>query len=326
MKKIVAIIAVLTLAVMSLGGCSKDMGRINYNYDMTKYVELDSYEVEVDSGNETYKEYYSEKVTELLNAEITEGKVENGDIVNIDYVGKKDGVAFDGGTANGYDLEIGSGSFIPGFEDGLIGKEIGTTVDLPLTFPSDYSNSAELAGKDVVFTVKINHKKLQYEELNDENAIKCGYKSAAELGAEAEKYAVEGAAWEILYDKAKIEKYPEKESEALFDFIMYNMERQINSTYGVGLEQYAQYMGSTLKELKETIKSGNDLASFNHNYMLAYYILDISNTKLDKELFNERLKLYGEETVRNIGREYVEATVAVEQAMDIVAQKATLKK
>ncbi len=81
--------------------------------------------------------------------------VEDGDIVNIDYVGKKDGEEFDGGSATGYDLTIGSGSFIDGFEDGLIGHKVGETVDLDLTFPEDYSNS-DLAGQSVVFTVTIN--------------------------------------------------------------------------------------------------------------------------------------------------------------------------
>lgn len=89
-----------------------------------------------------------------------EGKtvVEDGDIVNIDFVGKLDGEPFDGGSSNGegYDLEIGSGSFIDGFEDGLIGKEVGTTFELPLTFPDPYTPNPDLAGQDVVFEVTVN--------------------------------------------------------------------------------------------------------------------------------------------------------------------------
>ena len=81
--------------------------------------------------------------------------VESGDTVNIDFEGKKDGVAFDGGTSQGYNLTIGSGSFIDGFEDGLIGVNVGDTVDLNLTFPEGYQN-ADLAGQDVVFTVTVN--------------------------------------------------------------------------------------------------------------------------------------------------------------------------
>ena len=84
---------------------------------------------------------------------VTEGKVQNGDIANIDYVGKKDDVAFDGGSAEGYDLTIGSGTFIPGFEEGLMDAAIGESVDLNLTFPEEY-HSEELAGADVAGAVK----------------------------------------------------------------------------------------------------------------------------------------------------------------------------
>lgn len=81
--------------------------------------------------------------------------VEEGDTVNIDYEGKKDGIAFEGGTAAGANLEIGSGSFIAGFEEGLIGVKKGETVDLNLTFPEDYP-AEDLAGAEVVFTVTVN--------------------------------------------------------------------------------------------------------------------------------------------------------------------------
>ena len=111
--------------------------------------------------------------------------VESGDVANIDYEGKKDGVAFSGGTASGYDLEIGSGTFIPGFEDGLVGVQVGDTVDLNLTFPENYG-TAELAGADVVFTVKVNsiRKKFYYtyNTVTDEyiNSI-FGYDSKEDL-------------------------------------------------------------------------------------------------------------------------------------------------
>lgn len=87
---------------------------------------------------------------------ITDRAVAEGDTANIDYEGKKDGVAFDGGTASGYNLVIGSGSFIDGFEEGLVGVLPGETVDLNLTFPEGYGN-ADLAGQEVVFTVTVNY-------------------------------------------------------------------------------------------------------------------------------------------------------------------------
>lgn len=92
-----------------------------------------------------------------------QGTVSEYDIVNIDYVGTKDGVAFDGGTGSDFNLGIGTGAFIDGFEDGLIGVETGQTVDLTLTFPENYQNT-ELAGQPVVFKVTVNY----ILEVNDE--------------------------------------------------------------------------------------------------------------------------------------------------------------
>lgn len=96
--------------------------------------------------------------------------VQKGDVAVIDFEGKKDGIAFEGGSAKGFSLNIGSGHFIPGFEDGVIGMKKGETKDLNLTFPKEY-NSAELAGKDVVFTVTVHEIKEKVKpEINDDFA------------------------------------------------------------------------------------------------------------------------------------------------------------
>lgn len=89
---------------------------------------------DVDSNVSSNLKDLAESMDDVIE-NLTEGEVQEGDVANIDYVGKKDGEAFDGGSAEGYDLEIGSGTFIDGFEDGLIGASIGDTVDLNLTFP-----------------------------------------------------------------------------------------------------------------------------------------------------------------------------------------------
>lgn len=104
------------------------------------------------------------------------------DEVNIDFEGKKDGVAFDGGKGEKYDLVLGSNSFIPGFEDGIIGKKTGETFDLKLTFPEDY-HADNLKGAEVVFTTTINEiKEVVEPELNDELAAKAGpFKTVEEL-------------------------------------------------------------------------------------------------------------------------------------------------
>ena len=114
--------------------------------------------------------------------EPVERAVKNGDEVNIDFEGKKDGVAFDGGKGEKYDLVIGSNSFIPGFEEGIVGKKTGETFDLNVTFPDTY-HVADLKGADVVFTTTINEVKEVVEpELTDELAAQAGpFKTVKEL-------------------------------------------------------------------------------------------------------------------------------------------------
>ena len=157
---------VLLASLVMLAGCG---GYDNTSMDITK--------IDVDSYIETLGEYKGLTIETEPKMTITDNTVDDyinyvlsasgqtsttevdraakeGDIVNIDYEGIKDGVAFEGGTDTGYDLTLGSGQFIPGFEDGLIGYKKGDEVALNLTFPEDYRE--ELAGAEVVFNVKIN--------------------------------------------------------------------------------------------------------------------------------------------------------------------------
>lgn len=146
-------------------------------YPVEDYVTLGDYiglelsvaaleEVDDASVTELAESYFASLATDYA-AELTEGQlVKEGDTVNIDYIGYLDGEAFDGGSASGYDLVIGSGTFIDGFEEGLIGVAVGDTVDLDLTFPSTYSNNPSLAGQAVVFTVTVNY---VTPDMTDEN-------------------------------------------------------------------------------------------------------------------------------------------------------------
>ena len=143
---------------------------------------------------------------------IKDRAVEDGDTVNIDYVGKKDGVAFDGGTAEGSPLTIGSGSFIDGFEAGLIGVKPGETVDLNLTFPENY-HSEELAGQAVVFTVTVNC--IIPEEMKDEYVagIVPEVSTVEDLRQYIRDYLTE------VYQSEDEDAYQEKILETFFDEI-----------------------------------------------------------------------------------------------------------
>lgn len=161
-RKLTILLAVLLSAAM-MGGCGKESGalkdmKVEKYFTLGEYmglpVQLPSAAVDEAQVEELFRALYLDSVTPEMG--ILDREVVQGDTVNIDYEGKKDGVAFAGGTASGAQLEIGSGSFIAGFEDGLVGAAPGETRDLDLRFPEGYGN-AELAGQAVVFTVTVNY-------------------------------------------------------------------------------------------------------------------------------------------------------------------------
>lgn len=157
MKKRTAAVTVLLAAAVFLAGCGDDSKKAWLDeIKASDYVKLGEYKgIEVSQAKPAVTEEERDSyISYFLKMDPDRGVIE-GDTVNIDYVGTKDGTAFEGGTASGASLTIGSGSFIEGFEDGLIGAKKGDTVELNLQFPADY-RATELAGQDVVFTVTVN--------------------------------------------------------------------------------------------------------------------------------------------------------------------------
>jgi trigger factor len=247
--------------------------------DIDKYITLCDYANMTVSAekpsvdDETIENYINNY---LLVGSITNRAVEVGDTVNIDYVGKKDGEAFSGGTYSGYNLTIGSGTFIDGFEDGLVGVMPGETVDLNLTFPTDYS-STDLAGQDVVFTVTVNYivGTAQYSSVTVEDMENMGleYTSLEELW-EAGKNDVEESS-EETYNSNAINAIIEKvvdESEAIeipqwfideqiqyytlyleemASWYGYDLESFIEAAYGITLDEFNE---ETQEECQEVIK------------------------------------------------------------------------
>ena len=173
-----------------------------------------------------------------------------GDNTTIDFVGKKDDVAFEGGTATGYQLTLGSGQFIPGFEEAIVGHKTGETFDIPLTFPKEYQ-SKELAGKDVVFTVTLN--KIEESELpaiDDELAKKAGpFETVAELKADikAELKKQKDREANEKFKDALVGELVEKSNvpvpEVLLNDQMQMVEQDFerNLSYqGMGIDQYIE--------------------------------------------------------------------------------------
>jgi trigger factor len=182
----------------------------------------------------------------------------DGDEVKIDFVGKKDDVAFDGGTGTDYDLTLGSNSFIPGFEEGIVGKKPGETFDLPLKFPDTY-HVADLKGADVVFTTTLKEvKEIALPELTDEFAVQAGpFKTVADLKADIKRELTtqkERESTEKLKDnlvKQLIEVSTVPVPEILVNDQSESIERDMtqNLMYqGLTLDQYLENKGFESKE------------------------------------------------------------------------------
>ncbi len=195
---------------------------------------------------------------------IDDRAAEEGDKVNIDFVGKVDGVAFDGGTAEDQELELGSGSFIPGFEEGIVGHEVGEAFDIEVSFPEDY-HSEELKGKDAVFSITLNS--IAVEELPevDDEFIKdiSEFDTVDEYKEDLKKQKaeeVEANAKNIRMDRvleaaaanAKVD-VPDVMVKNAIDEQIRNMDNNMRSQ-GIQLEQYLQMLGQSLDDFKDSMR------------------------------------------------------------------------
>jgi trigger factor len=197
---------------------------------------------------------------------IEDRPVADGDTVNIDYEGFLDGVPFEGGKGADYDLKIGSGTFIPGFEEQLIGKNLDEECDIDVTFPEDYG-SEELKGKAVVFHVKINEIKVrELPELDDEFAKDVSefdtleeYKNSLreKLADNAQKRAdgtFEDNVVKAVSDNAKVD-IPEVMIDREVEQMIQEQSQQMRYQ-GIELEQYLGYIGQTMDSFREQLRDG----------------------------------------------------------------------
>ena len=223
-----------------------------------KGVEVEKVEETVNEDVVTAKlEEMREKASRLVSVE---REIANGDTANIDFEGFDGEVAFEGGKGENYDLVIGSGSFIPGFEEQLVGKKVGEEVEVNVTFPEEY-HAENLAGKPVVFKVKVNDVKVkELPELNDEFAADTTEfntleELTADVRAKAEAEAAEAAKNELR--NRVIEKVVENTTVEVPEAMVKNeienqlMELNYQLQYqGFGMEQFLQMTGKTMEEFK----------------------------------------------------------------------------
>ena len=315
--------------------------------EIEKYVTIPDYTsmvvkaVKPDVTDERIESYINREM--LAFYPVTDRAVENGDAVLIDYVGKKDDVAFEGGTAEGYTLNIGTGTFIPGFEEGLIGVMPGETVDLDLTFPADYP-SADLAGAEVVFTVTVREIQVStdYETVTQEQLSSLGYVSKEEVWKEATKVLEESAqlSYESSIANAIMEKLW-KESKVISvpgHFVeeeMQNVKAQLNSYYvmngGTNLEDALTSQGMTMEDFYSQVRP-----SCEENvkiYLIMEAIARAEDITITDEMIYEAAEQdilrngigSVEEYMESVGKSAIRNRVVSNMAMENLIEKVTVE-
>ncbi len=319
MKKLWNVIGVV-LSVCLLAGCGQEPTATNRNLkdmEVDQYVTLGDYSnlsvtvapatVDEAQWDEPLLAVYQSYVTKE-NGGVTNRPVEMGDTVIIDYVGKKDGVAFEGGTASGADLTIGSGGFIEGFEDGLVGVMPGSTVDLNLTFPENYRNT-DLAGQGVVFTVTVHYILPTADLMEDSVVAALGVPDVSTVeelrqyvynylleGAEANyRYNVQNAIMEQLLGQSVVGELPQSFVDSYNEGI-YNSLAASAMNYGIDPGTYAGMMGMSSED-----------------YVSHYSRLQANQDVLLQAIANqENLKVSDEELQAKLEEEAAAANTTVE--------------
>lgn len=268
---------------------------------------------------------------------------ENGDIAVIDFEGFTDGVAFAGGKGEGYELELGSGSFIPGFEDQLVGKKAGEDVEVNVTFPTEY-HSAELAGKDAMFKVKIHElKKKELPELDDDFASEVSdfetldeYKKSIRerLEKEAEnktKTETENAIIAKVCENATVD-IPKAMVDAQIDSMIQDFAQRLQYQ-GMSLEMYMQYTGSTPEAFREGFREQAEKQT--KTMLVLEAVCKAENVDVTDEEVSDKIaemaKMYGmeldklTELISDAERASIADDVKMSKTVDLLVNNAKIK-
>lgn len=311
--------------------------------EVAKIVELGEYKgLSVDKTIEDVTDDQVEyQLSIILNSstvevEDPEAQAASGDVVNINYKGTQDGVAFDGGTADDYDLTLGSGSFIEGFEDGLIGAKKGETRELNLTFPEDYTDP-DLSGQDVVFTVKVNAIKRvpefsdEWVKNNSEYENTEEYKQGIREDLEASNLFsadsnVKNEAWNQVLTNSNVKEYPDKELDTALE--EYNDSiKSYADQMGQSVEEFLKAQNITKKQLEEESKQ---YAQYKlKQNLVVQAIMDKEGFSLEDEGCQESVakmeKDYGislDDMIEQYGENTVKETVALTRVIDYIIENA----
>lgn len=346
MKKTIALLLSVSMLALLLCACGNTEKEDELSYedmtkiDWTQYITLGDYSsITLDMYPDVTDDDIESAINELLlekkeTVEITDRETKSGDTVNIDFVGKVDGEEFSGGSAKGYNLELGSGAFIDGFEDGLIGKKTGDTVSLNLTFPDPYKNNPDLAGKPVVFDVTINKiTETVYPEFNDTFvAENTDYKTVKEYRDGTSRELEEAYhnqmvmykssyAYYDVYDKSEFTgEYPDGLCEKLYNEYM-DYYTQAAKDYNLELSEYlATYQGATEDDLKNAATSWSEKMA--KQTVLLFAVAQKENLFIiDDETYQKEVAAYATEQGYSTVEELKEAEVESNIKMDITMKR-----
>ncbi len=303
-------------------------------------------EVSVDASKEVTDEEVDAKVererNNLAELVVKEGAAAEGDTVVIDFVGSVDGVEFDGGKGDNFSLELGSGQFIPGFEEQLVGSEAGQTVDVNVTFSEDYQ-AEDLAGKAAKFVTTVHEVKAKEvpalddelakdidEEVETLDELKAKYRKELEAAKEiAFDDAVEGAAIELAVENAEIVELPEEmvhdEVHRAMNEFMGNMQRQ-----GISPEMYFQLTGTSEEDLHKQYEADADKRVKTNLVIEAIAAaegFEASDEEIEKEITDLATEYSMEvEQVRNLlSPEMLKHDIAMKKAVEVITSSAKVK-
>lgn len=268
---------------------------------------------------------------------------ENGDIAVIDFEGFADGVAFDGGKGEGYELELGSGSFIPGFEDQLVGKNAGDDVEVNVTFPTEY-HADNLAGKDAMFKVKIHElKKKEMPALDDDFASEVSefetleeYKNSIKerLLKDAEnktKTETENAVVEKACENAEVD-IPKAMIEAQIDNMVQDFAQRLQYQ-GMNIDMYMQYTGSTPESFREGFREQAEKQTKTMLVLEAIYKaenVDVTDEEVNDKIA-EMAKMYNmeldklNELISEGEKKSIADDIRMNKTVDLLVNKAKIK-
>lgn len=381
MKKKIALLSLTMMMGLSVVACGKDNNSNNgdsstspsasasaaptlspeqetelMSTDLSSYITLGQYKgIEITGYDATVTDADVEakiastllgKATVSEEAAAADYVAKNGDKLNIDYTGYLGDEAFENGAATDTDIQIGNNNFIDGFGDGLIGHKTGEEFDMPVTFPTDYSN-ADLAGKDVIFKIKIN---AIYEatvpeltdayakELNEDVANVGEYKAAIRKSLEEEAASTkvtndENAIWSTALANATVSEYPQDQVDYYQNMITSQFET-LAQNYSMELSDYVSVLGVSMDEFNK--KMEENAKSYVKELMFMQSIEKAENLTVSDEEYQAGLKTYLESVSLADEAALIEAlgqtapiqlkqSLLYEKVMDFLVENAVIK-